>query len=138
MSDITLSPNHGVNPSMLFCPVCGKDTGVALHGRLPGDKEAPKRTPDRVPCGPCKAQFDADRKLAFLFFILRDEFEEHKAAKGATPWHFFYGLIGVKKTSPVLRNLEPETRADGVCFISFSLAKQFGLVLPDGTLGSPR
>ena len=39
---ITLSPKHGVNPSITHCECCGKETGLALLGKLKGDKEAPK------------------------------------------------------------------------------------------------
>lgn len=39
---ITLSPKYGVNPSVLHCTCCGKDYGVALLGKLKGDKEAPR------------------------------------------------------------------------------------------------
>ena len=39
---ITLSPKHGVNPSILHCECCGKEYGIGLAGRLKGDAEAPK------------------------------------------------------------------------------------------------
>ena len=39
---ITLSPKHGVNPSVLHCECCGKEYGVGLFGRLKGDVKAPK------------------------------------------------------------------------------------------------
>ena len=39
---ITLSPKHGVNPSLLHCICCGKEYGVALMGKLKKDAEAPK------------------------------------------------------------------------------------------------
>lgn len=47
MSGIRISEKHGVNPSIVHehCFVCGKEYGtgfIALHGRLPGDKEAPR------------------------------------------------------------------------------------------------
>lgn len=42
IKDILLSPKHGANPSVLHCICCGKDYGVALLGKLKGDKEAPK------------------------------------------------------------------------------------------------
>ena len=29
---ITLSPKHGVNPTILHCFICGKETGWALLG----------------------------------------------------------------------------------------------------------
>ena len=40
---IILSKKHGVNASILYCPVCGKDYGIALLGKLKNDAEAPKR-----------------------------------------------------------------------------------------------
>lgn len=39
---IKLSPKHGVNPSVLHCFCCGESYGVAMLGKLKGDKEAPK------------------------------------------------------------------------------------------------
>ena len=39
---ITLSPKHGLNPSILHCECCGKDYGLGMFGRLKGDEEAPK------------------------------------------------------------------------------------------------
>ena len=39
---ITISPKYGLNPSIVICPVCKKDTSLALFGRLKGDAEAPK------------------------------------------------------------------------------------------------
>lgn len=39
---ITLSEKHGVNPSITHCECCGKETGIALFGRLKGDQEAPR------------------------------------------------------------------------------------------------
>lgn len=41
-NSIIFSPKHGVNPSILHCICCGKVYGVAMLGRLKGDKEAPK------------------------------------------------------------------------------------------------
>lgn len=43
---ITLSPKYGVNPSVLHCFICGKETGVALLGKLKGDAEAPHNISD--------------------------------------------------------------------------------------------
>lgn len=40
---IRVSEKHGVNPSITICPICGKETGIALLGKLKGDKEAPMR-----------------------------------------------------------------------------------------------
>ena len=56
---IKLSPKHGLNPSMQLCFWCKEPMGVALLGKLPGDKEAPH---DIIlgyhPCDKCKSQWD--------------------------------------------------------------------------------
>lgn len=39
---IKLSEKHGLNPSITLCPVCGKETGIAMLGKLKNDLEAPK------------------------------------------------------------------------------------------------
>ena len=38
---IKLSPKHGLNPSITHCECCGKETGIALLGKLKNDAEAP-------------------------------------------------------------------------------------------------
>lgn len=40
---IRVSEKHGVNPSITICPICGKETSIALLGKLKGDKEAPRK-----------------------------------------------------------------------------------------------
>lgn len=51
---ILLSDEHGVNPSILVCPLCGSETGVALLGKIKGDKKSPKYMSDIQPCDECK------------------------------------------------------------------------------------
>lgn len=52
---IKLSPNHGLNPSLMTCFYCGEAKGVALFGRMKGDKEAPREACfDHDPCDKCK------------------------------------------------------------------------------------
>lgn len=41
--DIRVSEKHGVNPSITICPICGKETGIVLLGKLKGDEEAPRK-----------------------------------------------------------------------------------------------
>ena len=53
---ITLSPKHGLNPSIVICPVCKKDTSIALFGRLKGDAEAPKTVEGEL-CDDCKKKY---------------------------------------------------------------------------------
>ena len=57
---IRLSEKHGVNPSITICPVCGKDTGIAILGRLKGDKEAPRKMIGDV-CDDCISKLGNDK-----------------------------------------------------------------------------
>ena len=57
MSRIRVSEKHGINPSLLICPYCGEDTGVALVGKLPNDAEAPRKM-SGDPCDDCQAKID--------------------------------------------------------------------------------
>ena len=43
------SKAHGLNPSVIMCPLCGKDSGVAFFGYIEGDQKAP----DKVAGDPC-------------------------------------------------------------------------------------
>jgi hypothetical protein len=59
---ITLSENHGVNPSIQKCFLCQEDMGVVLFGQLKPsrdipDPEAPREVclgPDSEPCTKCQ------------------------------------------------------------------------------------
>lgn len=55
---IRLSEKHGVNPSILHCPICGKETGIGLLGKLKGDAEAPRDMVDSNPCENCQKVID--------------------------------------------------------------------------------
>lgn len=61
---ITLSPKYGVNPSVLHCFICGKETGVALLGKLKGDAEAPHNisNPNEI-CDDCRKQIVTGNKF---------------------------------------------------------------------------
>lgn len=57
-SSIRLSKKYGVNPSILHCSVCGKETGIALLGKLKGDMEAPRDMYNDL-CEDCKKYLDS-------------------------------------------------------------------------------
>lgn len=63
---ILLSKEHGVNPSISTCLLCGKDVGIILFGRLEGDKEAPKKCCVGELCDECKEKLLADKELVIL------------------------------------------------------------------------
>lgn len=66
MSDIRLSKKHGVNPSILLCPICGKEYGLALLGKIDKeDSEAPRQLIGNDLCNDCKAKVN-DGKIAII------------------------------------------------------------------------
>ena len=56
---IRISEKHGVNPSITICPICGKETGIALLGKLKGDEKAPMRMLSD-PCDDCVSKLGND------------------------------------------------------------------------------
>lgn len=54
---IELSEEHGLNPSLITCPICGKETAIALFGKLKGDVEAPKTVKGNELCDDCKKKY---------------------------------------------------------------------------------
>lgn len=57
---ITVSKKHGVNPTMLICPICHHETGgLALLGKLKDDAEAPRYSLDREPRDDCRSVIEA-------------------------------------------------------------------------------
>lgn len=53
---IMLSPKHGVNASVVICPICKKDTSIALFGKLKDDAEAPRQVEGEL-CDECKKKY---------------------------------------------------------------------------------
>lgn len=69
--DIILSKEHGVNPSIAVCPVCGKETGVALFGKLKDDAKAPPYVHGE-PCDECQKKFDEGYVAVIAMKSLRE------------------------------------------------------------------
>ena len=67
---VTLSKKHGLNPSMVVCPICGKAERVALLGHIKGDEEAPRYI-QRDICDEYKARV-ADNKC-FVISVGEDQ-----------------------------------------------------------------
>ena len=68
--DVTLSKKHGLNPSMVVCPICNKAKSVALLGHIKGDEEAPRYIQGDI-CDECKAKV-ADNKC-FVISVGKDQ-----------------------------------------------------------------
>lgn len=58
--NIRLSKKHGVNPSITICPICNKEIGVALLGKLKGDEEAPRKIIGDL-CDDCISKLGNDK-----------------------------------------------------------------------------
>lgn len=58
--NIILSEKHEVNPSITVCPICGKEIGIALLGKLKGDKEAPRKIIGDL-CDDCISKLGNDK-----------------------------------------------------------------------------
>lgn len=78
---ITLSPKHGLNPSILQCPICHKDMGIALCGKLKDDAEAPKYM-DGGLCEDCRKKYitilEADEELTGRYCFVKREAVDSK------------------------------------------------------------
>lgn len=58
--NIILSEKHGVNPSITVCPICDKEIGIALLGKLKGDKKAPRKIIGDL-CDDCISKLGNDK-----------------------------------------------------------------------------
>lgn len=127
--DIKLSQKFGVNPSMVVCPICGKDAGVVLHGRLPGDEQAPHKHNADEPCEDCILKIEEHKKLGFMFFIIADQYENliSEGKKPRSPWLFFLGYQVVRNESQVFECFKDVDLSKGCAFISEKVALELGL-----------
>lgn len=69
--DIIFSEKHGVNPSITCCPICGKETGLALFGKLKDDAKAPMYV-QGDPCDECQKKFDEGYVAVIAMKSLRE------------------------------------------------------------------
>ena len=125
MSSIRISPKHGVNPIVTKCPCCGKDTGVALLGKIKDDAEAPINIYDQEPCDSCKKEFDDYKTKGFVLFIIRDEYEKYAHTK--SPWLFFYrvSVITHEAKEKIFKDFDT---SKGAAFLPLSFAKEIGVI----------
>lgn len=78
---ITLSKEHGVNPSIECCPICGKEVGIILFGRLKGDKKAPIKTYGPHLCDDCQKIIDADGAIVIEVKDGSDPRDPHRTGR---------------------------------------------------------
>lgn len=104
--NITLSKQYGVNPSVLQCPICGKDFAIAMFGTSYRDKktgkvaEAPHRIalPNEI-CDDCKKALDQG---AYIFIEVRD------GETGPNPYRLG-GLVGI--TTEAAKRMFPDIKS---------------------------
>lgn len=54
--EIILSPNHGLNPSISKCPICHKEIGIILFGKMKNDIAAPHYVECEL-CDDCRKEY---------------------------------------------------------------------------------
>ena len=125
---IRLSEQHGANPSVMICPCCGKDTGVALCGHLKGDAEAPRQMRDSHPCEKCQADFDDYMTKGLVLFIVKDESEDRQHDKGFSPWYYYVGVSVLRRESELAKDIIKQySEEPKACLLPESVAKQLGV-----------
>lgn len=84
-NSIHISEKHGVNPTIPICYWCEKEKNeIALLGKLPGDKEAPKHAViNYEPCEECNKKFKRGVQLIEVEF--NDNNNKLPIGKGAYP-----------------------------------------------------
>lgn len=69
---LIISKEHGANPSLTCCPICGKEVGIALFGKLKGDVKAPMYVIGDEPCNECKDKLN-NGKIAIIEAVFNDD-----------------------------------------------------------------
>lgn len=112
----------------MICLVCGKEEGIALFGRLPGDKAAPKNTPSAAPCPDCQKTLEGYKEKGIVMIIIDDSFEAAHKEK-CTPWMFYRGLAVLTDES-AQKTFSPDSEVleKRIGFIAYSLAKHMGMI----------
>lgn len=129
MSDrpIPISPKHGLNPSLLQCAICGKDTGVAILGRLPSDLKAPRQMIDFEPCKECRQELDEWVARGCLFIVIRDEYDFQD--RHTSIWPYFHSYHVLQRAAVDRWNAEnPDCHMGDKQLISLTDAIKIGLV----------
>lgn len=127
---IRISPKHGVNPSMLLCPVCGKDNGLALLGLIKNDQEAPRQMPSENICEECEKKFDHYKTIGFVAIVIDDKYEEIRSRsdyESKSPWPYFKRVFVLNKNSELAKHFESHTGNSEIVFVSNSAANELGL-----------
>lgn len=123
MSRIRLSEQHGVNPSVDHCFICGKDYAVVLFGKLKGDIEAPGSTCTGGICDECQCHLE--NGVVFLV-----EVDEEKTEDEQNPWRT--GRLAGVSAEAIRRWITPENLAEkiiekGLAFIPIEAYEGLGI-----------
>lgn len=89
---ITLSKNHGLNPSIIKCFICGKEHSIALFGKLKGDAQAPREIVDGSICPDCQKVIEDGN--VFIIEVKKQETNPYRTGR----------LIVIKKETVAIPN----------------------------------
>jgi hypothetical protein len=112
---IKWSKEHGLNPCIPRCFVCGEDKNeILLLGLLPGDEEAPKGAVfNKEPCEKCKEYM----KIGVIFIVVKD------GESGDNPYRTG-GFFVVKYEAA--KKIFPDIDGNRIIYLEESAAKKIG------------
>lgn len=63
---ITLSPNHGLNPAIDRCMICGNGHGIVLFGQMENDEKAPQEVCTGRVCIECQDELKEKKERLYI------------------------------------------------------------------------
>jgi hypothetical protein len=140
---ITISPQHGMNPSKVVCMICKEGNELAMFGKLPGDEKAPEFLAAKGPCERCMDKLGEYTQQGVVLIVIKDEYNDRISEwnqhdlmrrpgqprkQKPTPWQFYHSLNVVRREAEFLKMFAEEDLAKGVAFIPYADADQLGLI----------
>jgi hypothetical protein len=120
---ITISKEYGLNPSVLQCPICGKEHSLALFGTSWKDKNGKTAEAPRVLATPNSFCDDCRKALnqgAYIFIEVKD------GETGSNPYRLG-GFVGI--TTEAAKRMFPDIEGQ-VHYMEHTMFRQiFGEVL---------
>ena len=114
---LQLSKSHGVNPSVELCFFCGKEKGLVLAGRMPGDAEAPREAVWTMePCDECEGHM----QLGIILIEVRD------GEAGKNPYRTGNFYVVTEEAFQRIFNMD-DVLEKRFCWIPESISKAVGL-----------
>ncbi len=134
-----LSKEHGVNPSVSVCKVCGKDDGLVLFGAaIKG--EAPRQHLSNEPCKDCQDRFDLyldEKPNHFIILIVENLYEQHQLDRDPPSFWLYFKAAYFTDLETVKNVFKDDNLQQRKAVLSEATAKHIGIdldALPKGKI----